>query len=155
MISILEEIQNAPKLMASGEGHTFDLGPQQATIKLMSGETGGLLTYTELSIDVPGFGPPYHVHTREDELFIVHEGSLTLTVDGERHEVAAGGMAWAPRDVPHRFEAGPSGVRFGLIVTGGNFERFYAKYAAAVEADDMAALPGIAEEHGLTFLPEN
>lgn len=155
MITLLEETHNLPKILAGGEGCPFVLGPQHATIKLMSAETDGRFSLTEVRIDEPGFGPPYHVHTREDELFMVHEGSLILIVDGVRHEVTAGGMAYAPRDVPHRFESGPNGVRFTLMITGSNFERFYSRYAEAIERGDLASLPGIAADHGITFLPQD
>lgn len=154
MVTLLEEILNAPKIIAAGEGCPFVLGPQHAKIKLMSSETDGQFNLSEVRIDEPGFGPPYHVHTREDELFMVREGSLIVIVDGVRHTVEAGGMAYAPRNVPHRFESGPNGARFEIMITGSNFERFYAKYAEAMERRDMAALPMIAEEHGITFLPQ-
>ncbi|RYG23655.1 cupin domain-containing protein [bacterium] len=154
MVSLLEEIRIAPKILGPGEGMAYSMGPEHTTVKLSSAETAGAFIFAEIHIDEPGFGPPYHVHTQEDELFTVLEGELILIVDGVRHVVPAGGTAYGPRNVPHRFESGPNGVRFNIMITGSNFERFHARYAEAFESGDMASLPAIAADHGISFLPE-
>jgi uncharacterized cupin superfamily protein len=44
-------------------------------------------------------GPNLHVHTREDELFVVLDGVMTVQVGDQLQEIGAGGLAWraAPR----------------------------------------------------------
>lgn len=150
----MDEISSVPKILADGEGMPYVMGPQEMTIKLSSAETSGAFAFAEVKIDEPAFGPPYHVHTREDEMFTVLEGELHLILDGKRHVVLPGGMAYAPRNVPHRFESGPNGVRFNVMITGSNFEVFHRRYSEAFAAGNMAAIPTIAAEHGITFLPE-
>ena len=48
-----------------------------------------------------------HVDTqqphRQDEVYVVVEGSAVLDVDGRRTPVAAGSVAYVPAGVPHRF----------------------------------------------------
>ena len=40
---------------------------------------------------------------RQDEVYVVVEGSAVLDVDGRRNPVAAGSVAYVPAGVPHRF----------------------------------------------------
>src|SRR6476620_608967 len=50
----------------------------------------------------PGGSPPIaHLHPGQDEHFEVLEGTLTVTVDGERREVAAGETLDVPRGAVH------------------------------------------------------
>jgi quercetin dioxygenase-like cupin family protein len=46
-------------------------------------------------------GPPVHVHEAGDEVVIVLEAELTYQVGDEHGVVAAGGLLWFPRAVPH------------------------------------------------------
>jgi mannose-6-phosphate isomerase-like protein (cupin superfamily) len=48
-------------------------------------------------------GPHLHVHSREDEMFFVLEGVLTVQIGEELHDIAAGGLAWGARGTPHAF----------------------------------------------------
>ena len=45
--------------------------------------------------------PPPHVHSREDEAFLVVDGEIEVTVGDEAIVVPAGGFAFTPRGVPH------------------------------------------------------
>ena len=144
----------APQIVRADEGLRMGMGPEQGRLILSSAATGGAFTLVETTIDAPHFGPPYHLHEREDETFMILEGALILILDGVRHELQAGDVAFAPRNVPHRFESGPQGVRFHIMISGDNFERFIPRYAAAFAAGETHLLPAIAAEHGITFLPE-
>jgi mannose-6-phosphate isomerase-like protein (cupin superfamily) len=154
LMPLTERVSPAPRIVRADEGLRMGMGPEKGRLILSSAATGDAFMLAEATIDVPHFGPPYHVHQHEDETFMVLEGTLVLIVDGVRHEVRAGDVAFAPRNVPHRFESGPEGVRFHIVVTGDNFERFIPRYAAAFEAGETHRLDGIAAEHGITFLPE-
>ena len=50
-----------------------------------------------------GFSPSRHVHTREDEVFLVLDGDVCFDVDGERRAAGPGTTAYMPRGVPHSF----------------------------------------------------
>ena len=45
----------------------------------------------------PGWGPPRHIHSREDEISYILEGSYELHVGRERRTVSAGASAILPR----------------------------------------------------------
>ena len=49
----------------------------------------------------PGQGTPKHVHPREDELFFVVEGQVSMAVGDQEFQAAAGSLITAPASVPH------------------------------------------------------
>jgi len=49
----------------------------------------------------PGWGPPRHIHSREDEIFYILEGSYDLHASDEHRTVSADASAVLPRNVPH------------------------------------------------------
>ena len=50
-----------------------------------------------------GFSPPRHIHTREDEVFLVMEGEVCFDIDGELQLAGPGASVYMPRGVPHTF----------------------------------------------------
>lgn len=59
-----------------------------------------------------GEGPAEHVNDERDVLYVVVSGSATLTVDGERHELAAGEATIVDKGARRALAAGPEGVRY-------------------------------------------
>ena len=61
----------------------------------------------------PGEGPPEEtVNAERDVLVFVHEGSLTLVLDGVEHELAAGSALIVEKGTRRRLVAGRDGVRY-------------------------------------------
>jgi mannose-6-phosphate isomerase-like protein (cupin superfamily) len=59
-----------------------------------------------------GHRPPSHLHARQDERFVVHEGELTAEVDGTQRTIRAGETLEVPAGTPHRmWNAGAAPVR--------------------------------------------
>ena len=59
-----------------------------------------------------GAGPAEHVNERLDVLYAVLSGSMTLTVDGEACELAAGEATIVDKGARRALVAGPEGVRY-------------------------------------------
>lgn len=131
--------------------------------RLTSEDTGGAFALVEIVVG-PGHGTPPHVHTREDETFVVLEGSVEFTVGGRTLTVGAGDTLFAPREVAHHFRnvtAHPARM-LGLITPGG-FETFLeragTRLAGPDEApappadDDIARVMALADDYGLNVLP--
>ncbi|WP_370949771.1 cupin domain-containing protein [Amycolatopsis sp. cg5] len=57
----------------------------------------------------PGDGPKLHQHEYE-EVFVVQEGSVTVTIGGESAVAVAGDIAVVPPRTPHRFVNHTEGV---------------------------------------------
>lgn len=47
---------------------------------------------------------PLHVHSREDELWYVVEGTIRFTIGDETRDAGPGTFAYIPRNVPHTFQ---------------------------------------------------
>ena len=71
-------------------------------IRVYGRQTLGGVSAVE-SHDVPGGGPPMHVHHREDETFQVLEGEYEWTVGGKTFVAQKGATIFAPRGVPHTY----------------------------------------------------
>jgi quercetin dioxygenase-like cupin family protein len=59
-----------------------------------------------------GQGPDEHVNPERDVLFVVLEGSATLTVDGEPLRLEAGEARIVDKGTSRALVAGPDGVRY-------------------------------------------
>jgi len=74
-----------------------------------------------------GYGPALHSHDREDELFVVLDGELTMAVaDGER-TLEAGQSGFGPRAVPHTFKVRSPTARFLVLGAPSGFEGWFAR----------------------------
>lgn len=70
---------------------------------LLDGErTGGQLAMFRSSAPA-GAASPAHVHTREDEIFVLLSGSAVYWVGDRRFEADAGSVAFLPRGIPHAY----------------------------------------------------
>lgn len=93
--------------------------------KATAEETDGAFLLFEDRLD-HGKVTPLHTHPDSDETMIVLEGEILMHLDGVEHTVVAGGVAVAPRGVPHAFKVvGPDGTRLLCLHTPGCCQAFY------------------------------
>jgi mannose-6-phosphate isomerase-like protein (cupin superfamily) len=82
-------------------------------------------------------GPPLHVHPGFDEVFIVLEGTLSVRVGDDVHELTAGATASIDGTVPHTFaNPGDQPVHFLVLCAPGGFEDYFRAMAAG-DADTV------------------
>jgi quercetin dioxygenase-like cupin family protein len=105
--------------------------------------------------------PPLHVHHRDDEVFYVLDGELTLFVGDEVITVTPGGAAFAPRGVPHAYRVESATARWLTISNPAGFERFVRAMSEPAEREglppagrafDPAELTRVAGEYGIELL---
>jgi quercetin dioxygenase-like cupin family protein len=83
-----------------------------------------------------GFSPPRHIHTREDEVFLVVDGDVCFDLDGDRRFAGPGTTVYMPRGVPHTFRIqSPVSTMLGIMVPGA-FEQLFRDLS--VPADERA-----------------
>jgi quercetin dioxygenase-like cupin family protein len=109
-----------------------------------------------------GFGTPPHVHSREDEAFLVLDGTLAFDVDGEPREAGPGDYVMLPRGVPHAFRVASPTARFLNIVSPAGFERFFADFGEPAGSPelppppdgppDVARMQAILRDYGIELL---
>jgi uncharacterized cupin superfamily protein len=66
----------------------------------------------------PGAEGVAHYHDEQDELYLVHRGTATFTIDGEEHVVAEGGLVHV-ESTTHRLVANRGDDDLVLLVVGG------------------------------------
>lgn len=50
-----------------------------------------------------GEAPPYHKHTREDEVFLLIKGTALVWCDDQEYELAEGGVVYLPKNIAHGY----------------------------------------------------
>lgn len=97
-------------------------------------------------------GPPLHTHAWE-EIYVVLEGELDVTVAGKTSRLRAGGYAHVPANTPHGYR-NVTEAHFLTIVTKGNAAKFFKQVSTEVEMSppDIAGVLRVGASHGITFL---
>lgn len=129
-------------------------------IKARAAETDGEFGLIE-TVAPPGFSPPLHVHSVEDETFWVLEGELTVVCGEDTHSAAPGTMVFLPRGIPHTFRVdGEVPARLTTVITPGGMEDFFAKVGRPAEGPglppagpvDVEAMARWSEEFGMKLV---
>jgi quercetin dioxygenase-like cupin family protein len=107
-------------------------------IKARAEDTGGALGLVDGSF-YKGFGPPLHIHSREDEALYVLEGQIRFRQGDDEFVAGPGTWVWGPRGVPHAFKVESERARALVLVTPGGFERMFAE--GGVPAGESAGPP--------------
>jgi len=106
------------------------------TFKVRGDQSAGSLTVFESEIP-PGAGPPFHVHTNEDEGWYALEGDLRVRLGDEVRPAPAGTFFFAPRGVGHCFQnVGESPARVLVLFAPAGMDGFFERYAPQAGEED-------------------
>jgi quercetin dioxygenase-like cupin family protein len=144
-----------PIQVPSGGGKIVSILGIPMVIRVHGRDTGGVVSAVE-SHDVPGGGPPPHIHSREDETFQVLEGEYEFTVGGRSFVARRGTTVFAPRGMPHTYRyLGQAPGQLMCVITPAGFEGFFEAIGALTpeQQQDIPHVTAIAKEFGLEFLP--
>jgi mannose-6-phosphate isomerase-like protein (cupin superfamily) len=142
-----------PILTDPGNGPSFTMLGTTMRLIATAATTGGRFTVGE-QVTPAGWGPPRHIHSREDEIFYIIEGTYELRVGDERRTVSAGACAILPRDVPHGFRNVVSTPgRLLFVITPGGLEEYFLAVAKCPPPPNPAQRAKLARPFGLTLLP--
>lgn len=119
---------------ADGDRRWF-LGGGVHVWKVRAAETNGAFMLFEDRMD-RGKMTPLHTHPDSDETMYVLEGEILMHLDGHDHRVASGGVAVAPRGVPHAFMVLSDTARLLCLHTPGCCEAFYWDASEPLEAGE-------------------
>jgi quercetin dioxygenase-like cupin family protein len=106
------------------QGDAWWYGDSLFEFLIPSDATGGKIAVFRSTMP-EGFSPPRHVHTREDEVFVVEDGDLCFDIDGRRLLAGRGTSVFMPRGVPHTFRVQSATARVLGIMTPGDFESLF------------------------------
>ena len=110
-------------------------------ITARAADTGGALGAMDTRIVEAGYGPPLHVHSREDEVAYVLEGQIRFRVGDDEFVAGPGTWVWQPRGVPHSFRVESESARALMIFTPGGIERMFEKGGAPAGASSEPPQP--------------
>ena len=88
--------------LATGQGEAIWFMDTLMTVKASGRDTDDALSVVE-ALCPAGFGPPPHLHHREDEAFYVLEGQMTVTCGEQTWTATPGSVRRAARGIPHAF----------------------------------------------------
>jgi quercetin dioxygenase-like cupin family protein len=97
-------------------------------------------------------GPPPHLHPWE-EIYVVLDGELEVTIEGESKVLSPGATAHVPAGTSHSYR-NVTECHFLTITTRGNATEFFAEVASEVEMNppDIAGVVRVARSHDIQFL---
>jgi quercetin dioxygenase-like cupin family protein len=72
-----------------------------------------------------GNGVPVHVHQREDEIFLLLDGALTVWAGDQRQELAGGAVAVLPKGVPHTYFVTSQTATILEVIAPGGLEQAF------------------------------
>ena len=118
-------------------------------IRVPSAQTMGAYSVIEIVAD-PGNGVPLHIHDREEEHFIVLEGTLDIANGNRRWDAPAGASVTVRRGVPHAW-CNPSDtpLRMLVVFTPGLIEGLFR---AAAGVEDVDRITAIAARYGTRLI---
>ena len=100
------------------------LGGSTMQVLLDAAHSNGSLTIVRTALN-DGDAAPLHVHSGEDEIFIMLAGSGLVWVGDDRYELGPGGIAYLPRAIPHTYRVTQDGTDLLTICTPGGMDSFF------------------------------
>ena len=112
-------------------GETHSPGYTEVLFKTSAEESPSIFAIEHTGIQ-PGWGPPLHLHTDQDEWFYVTQGEVLFQLGERRFTLKPGDSVLGPRNIPHTFAAvGPEPVRMLITYTpAGRMEQFFRDTAS-------------------------
>jgi mannose-6-phosphate isomerase-like protein (cupin superfamily) len=149
-----------PVVLHDGEGEaTWFIGTLMTRKAGASDGKGGVAFLDQLA--PVGFGPPLHVHHREDEGFYILEGEVDFVCDGQAFRGRPGTWVLLPRDLTHTFKVrGEKPARMLTFTFPAGFERFVSELGMPAprrtlpppEPPDVGRIAATAAKYGIEIL---
>ena len=113
---------------------------ERLKIRIPSAHTMGAYSVIEILAD-PRNGVPLHIHNKEEEHFIVLEGTLDIAIGDRRWDASAGTSATVKRGVPHAW-CNPSDIPLHMLVvfSPGHIDGLFKEAAGLSDVDKVTAI---------------
>lgn len=121
---------------------------EHCLIRVSAKDTHGLYSLAEIVSD-PGDGTPMHIHEREDEHFVVLEGTARIAYGDKVFDSQAGDAVTLRKGIPHAWGNRSSAqLRMAVLVSPGGVEEIMYLIAK----DSQADIPALAERFHVRVL---
>ena len=147
---------SAQQVPPPGSPRSFDFLGFNATILLAGSDTGG--TSTTMKIQIPAHAaPPPHIHTREDEVYIINSGTFQFFMDGVCLQAGPGASVYMPKGHAHTFKniSKHAGEQLMIVYPAGLEQFFLDVHELGLKMpQDFAKLNELSNsKYGINFLP--
>lgn len=142
------------QLSALTQGRSFVALGNRMTIEVSAAETRGRSSTLRMSIQ-PGGGPLAHIHTREDETYVITRGHFRFWRGKSIVDAPTGTVVFLPRDEAHQFlNIGARTGELTLTMVPGNLEQFFTELARRHLAmpKDVAAIVRLSAAYGIRYV---
>lgn len=150
-------------VLQPSQGESYWVLGDLYTFKTVSQDTNGTYSLMEMVV-YPQTGSPLHIHSREDESFLVQSGELQFQIEEQTLVATPGTFIYSPKGQRHRF-ANISNQPATVLcwITPAGLEQFFMEIGTP--ADDPTAPPlpvteadiqktiALAPHYGLIILP--
>lgn len=139
-------MQHPAVVRKPGEGRRIGVVGDVYRFLATGEETGGSYAAVEALVP-PGGGPPPHVHSREEESFLVLEGEMTFQLGEERFVAGPGTFVNMPIGSRHCFRnESEQPARMIITVVPAGLEQMFLEVGRSLADDATAAPPPTAED---------
>lgn len=125
-----------------------------------SSDTNGLFSLLKMN-EIKGLEPPPHIHTKEDETFMVLSGEIDFYVNNKTYHAVAGDTMFLPRNIRHSFKVLTAQAEVMMLLSPGGFEQFFIEMSEPASElkqpplpsgpPDIKRLINTAEKYGIRF----
>jgi mannose-6-phosphate isomerase-like protein (cupin superfamily) len=126
---------------------------QEAHILISSDQTGNAFCLIRFFAWPENTNPP-HMHSNEDETFIIEAGQIEVDRGGEIIRGKPGDVIYLPKKIRHAPRIlGTEPLQTIVLCVPGGFDRFFAECAEEWKkpAPDLREIAGIAARYGIQF----
>ena len=159
----MEDPQGSVVVVTASERDTVWFARNLVEIIAGGEQTNGAYAIFEM-LGPPGDEVPVHMHTDEEEAFLILEGQMTVWVGDQKRVINEGDYACMPRNVPHCYRVSSDSQAHWLAITSpAGFEGYVREISApaaehrlpdpvVLTPDTLARLGEIAAKYGVKFL---
>lgn len=136
-------IENIQKLHVAKEdmlARSRWYGPNLFTFLTRAEETNGVFAVLRCTLR-RGFEPPKHVHTKEEESYVILDGEIIYELGDKHIHAKTGDYVHLPRNISHKFRLLSETVTLLLIITPGGFEQLFWEFSKPAESMDLPPVP--------------
>ena len=134
-----------PTLRKPTEGHTITVVGDIYRFLATGDETDGKYAMFD-AIVPPGGGPPPHIHSREEESFLILEGEITFTVGDKQIVATSGTFANMPVGSLHSFKnATEKPASIIITVAPAGLEKMFLEVGQLAKLGDTPPRPSKAD----------
>jgi mannose-6-phosphate isomerase-like protein (cupin superfamily) len=134
---------------------SFQMLGGKMTIAVTAAQTNGA-SVTIVNEVPPGEGPPAHIHTREDETFVVTQGHFRFWHGTNVVDALPGTVLYLPRNEPHQFRnVGSTPGVLVVTITPAGLERMFLTISkrGLTMPKDQTEIVRLGSEYGITYVP--